>query len=146
MSLNFCTVKRCFKPYQNEHNSVKDTGEKGKKPCNIELKINMKILFHCPPTHLPFLSSNPEFLKAFLKNVSIKMKPTKCQAKEKMKQEKQKKRGLEKAKSRSQNCCVKPNFCFLLMPELRKLIFCTWIRRPRSVRPVNVFVVSFSSL
>ena len=37
-------------------------------------------------------------------------------------------------------------FCFLRMPELRKLIFCIWIRRPRSVRPVNRFVVSFSSL
>ena len=30
--------------------------------------------------------------------------------------------------------------------ELRKLIFCIWIRRPRSVQPVNRFVVSFSSL
>ena len=39
--------------YQNEHNSVKDTGEKGQKPCNIDLKISMKILFHCPPT-FPF--------------------------------------------------------------------------------------------
>ena len=26
---------------------------KGKKPCNIDLKISMKILFHCPPT-FPF--------------------------------------------------------------------------------------------
>ena len=37
-------------------------------------------------------------------------------------------------------------FCFLRTPELRKLIFCIWIRRPPSVRPVNRFVVSFSSL
>ena len=46
-----------------------------------------------------------------------------------------KKRGAEKAKSKSQDCCVtfKPKiskFCFLRMPELRKLIFCIWIRRP----------------
>ena len=42
--------------YQNEHNSVKDTGEKGKKKktCNIDLKISMKILFHLPPT-FPFI-------------------------------------------------------------------------------------------
>ena len=32
------------------------------------------------------------------------------------------------------------------MPELRKLIFCIWIRRLWSVWPVNGFVVSFSSL
>ena len=29
---------------------VKDTGEKGKKTCNIDLKTSMKILFHYPPT------------------------------------------------------------------------------------------------
>ena len=35
------------------------------------------------------------------------MKPTKCPAREKkMRQEKQKKRGGEKAKSKSQDCCV----------------------------------------
>ena len=74
------------------------------------------------------------------------MKPTKCPAREKKtRQEKRKKKGGEKAKSKSQDCCVS-KFCFLRMPELRKLIFCIWIRRPRSVRPVNRFVVSFSSL
>ena len=63
------------------------------------------------------------------------MKPTKCPAREKkkMRQEKRKKKGGEKAK-----------FGFLRMPELRKLIFCIWIRRPPSVRPVNRFVVSLS--
>ena len=29
-----------FKPYQNEHNSVKDTGERSKKPRDIDLKIS----------------------------------------------------------------------------------------------------------
>ena len=43
-------MKRSFKPYQNEHNSVKDTGERSKKPRDIDLKISMKILFHCSPT------------------------------------------------------------------------------------------------
>ena len=53
------------------------------------------------------------------------------------------KEGGEKAKSKSQDCCVtfKPeNLETLLstcMPELHKLIFCIWIRRPQSVRPVN---------
>ena len=80
------------------------------------------------------------------------MKPTKCPAREKkMRQEKRKKKGGERAKSKSEDCCVtfKPKnlkFCFLRMPELSKLIFCIWIRRPQSVRPVNRFVVSFISL
>ena len=80
------------------------------------------------------------------------MKPTKCTAREKKWGEKSEKRGEErKATSKSQDCCVtfKPNskFCFLRIPELRKLIFCIWIRRPPSVRPVNgFFVVRFSSL
>ena len=36
LSANSWRVKRSFKPCQNEHHSVKDTGEKGKKPCNID--------------------------------------------------------------------------------------------------------------
>ena len=46
LSAYMCRVKRSFKPYQNEHDSDKDTGKKGKKPRNIDLKISMKILFH----------------------------------------------------------------------------------------------------
>ena len=100
----------------------------------------------CCIAHLPFLSPNPKILKAFLKTLPTKMKPTKCPAREKkIRQEKRKKKWGEKAKSKSQDCCV-TKFCFLRMPELRKLIFCIWIRRPRSVRPVNRFLVSSSSL
>ena len=40
LPVNLCRVKRSFKPYQNELNSAKDTGEKGKKLCNIDLKIS----------------------------------------------------------------------------------------------------------
>ena len=54
LSANLCRVKRSFKPYQNEHNSVKDTGERSKKPRDKDLKISMKILFHYPPT-FPFI-------------------------------------------------------------------------------------------
>ena len=43
-------MKRSFKPYQNEHNSVKDTREKGKNQCKIDLKISMKFLSHYPPS------------------------------------------------------------------------------------------------
>ena len=37
VSTNLCRVKRSLKPFQNEHDSVKETGQKGKKPCNIDL-------------------------------------------------------------------------------------------------------------
>ena len=57
-----------------------ETREKCEKPCNIDPKTPMKILFHCPPT---FLSSNPKILKAFLKPFSTKLKSTKWPAKEK---------------------------------------------------------------
>jgi len=108
----------------------------------------MKILFHCLPT---FLSSNPKIRKAVLKTFPTNAKPTKCPAKEINEARKAKKRGGEKAKSKSQDCCVtfKPKnykLSFLRISELRKLTYRIWIRTPRSVRPVNRFVVSFSSL
>ena len=84
MSANLCRVKRSFKPYQNEHNSVKDTGEKGKKPCNIDLKI----------------SSYPKIPIAFLKSFPTKMKPTNAQQEKKNEARKVKKRGGEKAKGK----------------------------------------------
>ena len=39
----------------------------------------------CSITQLPFLSPNPKILKAFLKTIPTKMKPTKCPAREKKK-------------------------------------------------------------
>ena len=80
--------------------------------------------------HIPFLSPNPKILKAFLKTLPTKTKPTKCPAREKkMRQQKRKKRGGEKAKSKSQDCCVtfKPknsksrNFVFCACPN-----FASW--------------------
>ena len=50
----------------------------------------MKILFHYPPT---YLSPNPKILKAFLKTLPTKTKPTKCPAKEKNEAGKAKKEG-----------------------------------------------------
>ena len=55
LSTNLCRVKRSFRLYQNEHNSVKYTKDKRqKKTCSIDLKMSMKILFHYPPT-FPFI-------------------------------------------------------------------------------------------
>ena len=87
-----------FQPYQNDHNSVKDTGEKGKKPCKIDQKIAKKILFHN--------SLAPKILKAFLKMFPTKMKPTRCPAKEKNEERK------EKVKLKTAVSLLNPNFAF----------------------------------
>ena len=108
--------------------------EKAKKPCSIDLRISMKILFHYPPT-FPFLSSNPKILKAFLKTFPTKVKPTKCPAREKKNEaRKAKKEEREKAKNKTAVSLLNPKtllkFCFLRMPKFHKLIFCIWMRRP----------------
>ena len=139
LSTNLCRVKRSFKPYQNEHDSVKETGEKAKNHVTLTRKFPQK---SCFTTHLPFLSPNPKILKAFPKTFPTKMKLTKinAQQKQKMRQEKRKKRRGEERKEKV------AKFCFLGMPELYKLTFCIWIRRHRSSQSVNSFVVRFSSL
>ena len=99
----------------------------------------------CSIAHLPFLSLNPKILKAFLKTLPTKMKPTKCPAREKKqsgkKSEKRREERKRKVKVKTAVSLLTPKtiskFCFLRMPELRKLIFCIWIRRPRSTcKPV----------
>ena len=59
------------------------------------------------------------------------------QEKKKMRREKRKKKGGEKAKSKSQDCCVTFRNARTSQAD---------VLRPPSVRPVNRFVVSFSSL
>ena len=129
---NFVHKLGQIKEIQNEHNSVKDTKEKGKKTSNIDLTISMKILLHYPPTYtctcVLFLSSNPKILKASL-TFPTKITPTKLNAQQENKNEareakKNNKRREEKAKlSKSQDCCVtlKPKtiskLCFLRMPD-----------------------------
>ena len=139
LSTNLCRVKRSFKPYQNEHDSVKETGEKAKNHVTLTRKFPQK---SCFTTHLPFLSPNPKILKAFPKTFPTKMKLTKCPAKAKneARKAKEEERRGEKRKEKV------AKFCFLGMPELYKLTFCIWIRRHRSSQSVNSFVVRFSSL
>ena len=50
----------------------------------------------CSTTHLPFLSCNSNILKVFLKTFPMKMKPTKCAAREKKGGKKSRKRGEER--------------------------------------------------
>ena len=131
-------MKRSFKPYQIEQHSVKENQEKGEKN---HVTLTWKFPWKSSTTHLTFLSSNPNILKALAKTAPTKMKWVK------RRQEKQKERGGEKAKRKSHDCSVTfnyPNtvlkFCFLYMPGLCMLIFCIWIRELQSVRPVNSFV------
>ena len=135
MSANLCRVKRSFKPYQNERDSVKETGEKGKKNhVTLTQKFPWKSCF----THLPFLSSNSKILKAFPKTIPSKVKLNKFPAKEKKKMGHEKTREFMKRRGKqmqrkSKDCCVTfqpKKFCFLCMLKLRKLTFCIWIRRP----------------
>ena len=102
----------------------------------------------CSITHLPFLLYNPKILKAFLKTFPTKMKPTKCPAKEK-----QKKRGGEKTKSKSQDYYVTFNLTWKLT---RNCAFCTCRTLQANILHLdqkaakstscNGFKVSFSSL
>ena len=52
----------------------------------------------CSIAHLPFLSPNPKILKAFLKTLPTKMKPTKCPAREKKWGKKSEKEGRRESK------------------------------------------------
>ena len=69
-----------------------------------------------------------------------------------MRQGKRKEREGEKAKSESRKCCAtfKPkNYVEIILlsahAELCKRLFCTWLKRPRSVQPGNRFVDSDST-
>ena len=76
------------------------------------------------------------------------MKPSKSPAKErKMWQEKRKKRGGDKAKSKSQDCYVtfKRQISKFSFPRVLLKRASQWNRRLRSAPPVNGFVVSFSA-
>ena len=70
------------------------------------------------------------------------------QEKKKMRREKRKKKGGEKAKSKSQDCCVtfKPKNYLEILLSAHARTSQADVLRPPSVRPVNRFVVSFSSL
>ena len=123
---NLCRVKRSFKPYQNEHNSVKDTGERSKK---IHVTLTWK---SCSIAHLPFLSPNPKILKAFLKTLPTKMKPTKCPAREKKWGKKSEKRreDREKAKKVKVKTAVSRNLAFCACPNFAGWYFASGSEGP----------------
>ena len=56
MTTTLCGEMRSFKPYPNERDSVKQTRERCKKPCNFEQKIPMKKTR--PTTHWYFFKKN----------------------------------------------------------------------------------------
>ena len=72
-------------------------------------------------TQLPLVSSNPNCPESFPKNSHHNEAYLIPRKRKIMRQEKRKKRGGEKAKRKSQDCCAK--FCFLRMPKLRRLFY-----------------------
>ena len=115
--------------------------KKAKNHVTLTRKLRRK-----SPT-LPFVSSNPKMLKASLKTIPTKLKPTKCPTKEKKlwktqptfekrknEERKRKKREGAKAKSKSQDCCVtfKPRHEILLSAHAwtsQANNFCIWISK-----------------
>ena len=107
---------------QNEHNSVKETEQKAKNHVTLTWKFPGK---SCYTTHLPFLSSDPKIIKAFLKTFPTKMKPNKCLAREKKWGKKSDKRGVARKRKVKVKTAVSllnpktwsPNFAFCACPN-----------------------------
>ena len=123
-AIDLCRVKIYFKPSRKEQMSVKDTGKKAKIHVILAWKFPWK---SCSTTHLPFLSSNPKILKAFLKFFPSNWSLAKFPAKET-------RRGVgEKAKVK--DCCVNfkaTNYLEILLSQHAKTLKAN-TRRPRSV-------------
>ena len=96
-----CRGERSFKPYQNEHGSVKEATEKGQKPCKIDAKIPIKFF---PTTRLHFLPSNPTILNALRKTFAIEMKLSKYPAKGKKRAKKSEKEELVEEQAKWFRC------------------------------------------
>ena len=113
-------MKKSFHPYQNEYDSVEKNGEKGKKK-KKNVTLTRKFPWKsCFTDHLSF--SKPKIL---LKGFSQKLFPSKWSL---LNAELKKKRGEEKKRQEKVKTAVLCHyskisiFCFLRMPELRKLI------------------------
>ena len=102
LSSDLCTVKRSFKPYLNEHNSVKGTRKRHISMLHWPENFHENLVL----THL----------KAFLKTFpTAKIRPNKCPVKEKKNEARKAKKAGRKARAKSQDCwnfafCAFPNF------------------------------------
>ena len=105
-----------FQPYKKEHDSVKDTGEKGKNHVTLTWKFPWK---SCSTSCLPYLSPNPKILKAFWKLFLPKWSLLNAQQKEKKWGEKSEKRGEERKLKVKVKTAVS-----LLNPKTRDFAFC----------------------
>ena len=99
-------------------------------------KLTQKFLWKSFSTTRPHLFP-PE---GFPKNVPRQNETSKHPAKKKKRKEKRKKRGERKVKGKTRDCCVTSAW-----PTFGKQYFLIWKSRPHSVRPVNGFLVRFSS-
>ena len=93
----------------------------------------------CWTTHLPFLSSNSNILKVFLKIFPMKMKPTKCPATKKKGGKKSGKKGEErKRKVQCRPELSEPNICVICVTKDESIASgwmhpCVWADEPMHV-------------
>ena len=97
---------------------------KRQKKKNMYITLTWKFQWKsCSISHLPFLSSNPKSLKAFLKTFAIKIKPPKCPPREKNNEARKKKKGgrIERKRKRKRKVKVKTavsqNFALCACPN-----------------------------
>jgi len=93
-----------------------------KNPCNFDQKIPIKILSHYP---LVLPSKKFTILELYAKPFPTERRPSKCPAKEKTANEKQKKWGGERAKGKRRRGSACPNFksCNLSSGTKASLVF-----------------------
>jgi len=112
---------RSFKPYPNERDSVEQTRERCKKPCNFEQKIPMKILSHYP---LVLPSKKNSWSSKFCKIFSHQKEPlVNAPQKKKKGERKAKEAGRRESKSE-----------ILLSAHARTLKAVIWHREQKLVR------------
>ena len=103
-------------------------------------KLTQKFLWKSFSTTRPHLFPPEGFPKNVPRQNETSKHPAKKKKKEKKRKAKRKKRGERKVKGRTRDCCVTSAW-----PTFGKQYFLIWKSRPHSVRPVNGFLVRFSS-
>ena len=136
MTTTLCGEMRSFKPYPNERDSVKQTRERCKKPCNFEQKIPTKILSHYP---LVLPSQKIHDPRTFLQNLfPPKGSLVNAPQKKKRGKEKERKRGGEKAKGKrrkgSETFSKKNYLEILLSAHARTLKAGIWYQEQKLVQ------------
>ena len=117
--------ERSFKTCQNEHISVREATEDGKKHVHVKWtpKFQWKPLPTCTSVFLI-----RQILKAFPKRFPTKMKPSEKKWGKKSEWRGEERKGRVNAVASLWNPNTISKFWYLCMPKLQKLTFCIWNR------------------